>query len=107
MKPLFVTLAGLAATFGMAVPAHADGTDDQFLATVQTVGISFPDRGRAIAAGKWVCEKAGEGTQMADLVKIVESQNPALTEDKAAKFTAIAANVYCPKALASLGVHTP
>jgi Protein of unknown function (DUF732) len=101
VQPLIPTLASLAVMTGVAVPAHADSTDDAFIATVQAAGIGFPDPGRVIAAGKWVCEKAGQGTQMVDVVKDVQSLNPGLTQEKAAKFTAIAANVYCPTALST------
>ena len=37
---------------------------------------------------------------MADVVKTVQSENPGLHGDNAARFTAIAANVYCPTTLA-------
>jgi hypothetical protein len=99
VKPLIPTLAGLAVIVGAAGPAYADTTDDEFVATVQAAGINFPDPARVITAGKWVCEKAGQGTQMVDVVKDVQTLNPGLSQDKAAKFTAIAANVYCPTAL--------
>jgi Protein of unknown function (DUF732) len=101
VKPLIPTLAGLAMMVGVAVPAHADSTDDEFIATIQAAGIGFPDPAQVIMAGKWVCEKAGQGTQMVDVVKDVQRLNPGLSQEKAAKFTAIAANVYCPKALSA------
>lgn len=84
---------------GMAAPAYADGMDDQFLAALQASGVTFPDPARAIAAGKWVCQAVGQGTQMVDVVKTVEDRNPGLREDNAAKFAAIAATAYCPSAL--------
>ena len=43
---------------------------------------------------------------MADLVKTVQAQNPGLSSDNAAKFAAIAANVYCPNALPATGAKT-
>jgi hypothetical protein len=92
-------LAGLVATIGVAAPAHADGVDDTFLATVKAAGITFQDPGKAIGAARWVCSMAGQGKQMADLVKTIQAQNPGLTGDNAARFTAIAANTYCPEAL--------
>jgi hypothetical protein len=98
MRPL-LTLISVAAMIGMAAPASAYTSDDEFLATVQAAGISAPNPERAIAAGKWVCQRAGEGAQMVDLVKAVQAQNPGLSADNAAKFAAIAANVYCPNAL--------
>jgi hypothetical protein len=103
VKPLLLALTSLAVVIDMAVPAHAYTSDEEFLATIQAAGISYPDPQRVIAAGKWVCQKAGEGERMVDLVKRVEALNPGLTEDNAAKFAAIAANVYCPNALAAKG----
>ncbi len=102
---LLLTLTSLAAMIGMAVPAHADSTDDAFLATVRAAGITFPDPGRAISAGKWVCKMADEGNQLADIVKTVEARNPGLTTENAAKFSAIAANTYCPNKLPANGVQ--
>jgi hypothetical protein len=103
VKPLLLALTGPAVVIGMAVPVHAYTTDEEFLGSVQAAGISFSDPQRVIAAGKWVCQKAGEGDRMVDLVRSVEAMNPGLTEDKAAKFAAIAAHVYCPSALAVTG----
>jgi hypothetical protein len=87
------------ALVGMAAPAHADGMDDQFLAALQASGVTYPDPARAIAAGKWVCQEVGQGTQMVDVVKTVQDRNPGLREDNAAKFAAIAATAYCPGSL--------
>jgi hypothetical protein len=98
---LLLTLASLAAMIGMAVPAHADATDDRFLATLRAAGITAPEPDKAIAAGKWVCNMVHMGDPMVDVVKTVQSANPGLREDNAAKFTAIAANVYCPATLSS------
>jgi Protein of unknown function (DUF732) len=99
VKLLLLTLTSLAATIGLAVPARADSNDDEFLASLQAAGITYPDPGRVIAAGKWVCQAVGQGTQMVDVVKAVQAQNSGLHGDNAARFTAIAANVYCPQAL--------
>jgi hypothetical protein len=98
MKPLLM-LASTAAMIGMAAPAYADAMDDQFLAALQATGVTFPDPARAIAAGRWVCQAVGQGTQMVDVVKTVEDRNPGLREENAAKFAAIAATAYCPSAL--------
>ena len=98
---LLLTLTSLAAIIGMAVPAHADSTDDAFIASLQAADFTFPDPDRAIAAGKYVCQAVSQGTQIADVVKTIQSKNSALSEDKAAKFTVIAANAYCPQALST------
>jgi hypothetical protein len=99
VKLVLLALTSLAATIGMALPARADSNDDAFLVSLQAAGITFPDPGRAIAAGKWVCQAVGQGTPMVDVVKTIQTQNSGLRGDNAAKFTAIAANVYCPNAL--------
>jgi hypothetical protein len=96
---LFLALIGPAVMIGMAVPAHADSNDDQFLATLQAAGITYSDAGRAVKAGKAVCRMVGQGTQLVDIVKTVQNLNPKLRSDNAARFTAIAANAYCPTAL--------
>lgn len=103
MKPVFLALTSLAAILGMAVPARADSNDDAFLVSLHAAGITFPDPARAIAAGKWVCQAVGQGTQMVDVVKTVQAQNSGLHGDNAARFTAIAANVYCPQTLSATG----
>ena len=88
---------------GMAGLARADSNDDAFLASLHAAGITYPDPARAIAAGKWVCQTVGNGTQMVDVVKTIQAQNSGLHGDNAARFTAIAANVYCPQALSANG----
>jgi hypothetical protein len=99
VKLVLMALTSLAATIGMALPARADSNDDAFLASLQAAGITFPDPGRAISAGKWVCQSVGQGMPMVDVVRTIQAQNARLSGDNAAKFTAIAANVYCPDAL--------
>ena len=101
MKPLLAlaALTAAAALIGMAAPAYADGNDDAFLASLQAAGITYQGADRVIAAGKSVCKMVDQGKQMVDVVKIVQNLNPGLHGDNAARFTAIAANVYCPQAL--------
>ena len=105
MKVLLVALISLAAVVGMAVPARADSNDDAFLASLQAAGITYQDPARAMAAGKTVCKLIDQGKQMADAVKTIQSANPGLRGDNAARFTAIAASVYCPQALSTNGVQ--
>lgn len=91
--------ASVAFAIGLAVPARADGADDAFLASLQAAGITFSDPGKAVGAGRWVCDTVGQGTPMPDVVKTLLSKNPALHQDKANQFAAIAANTYCPSAI--------
>jgi hypothetical protein len=98
---LLLPLACFAAVIGMAVPAHADSTDDSFIASLNAAGITYSDPDAAVGAGKWVCDKVNGGTDMSDVVKTLTSKNSSLNPDKASKFAAIAANAYCPDAISS------
>jgi len=90
-------LAGLAATIGLAAPAHADSTDDQFLAALGPDDIHFDDPAKAIAAGKSVCTMANDNNmRMVNVVLAIRNANLALSFQRAADFTRIAANAYCP-----------
>ena len=90
-------LAALAAMIGMAGPAYADSTDDQFLAALGPAGINFDDPAKAIAAGKSVCTMASSSNmRMVNIVLAIHNSNPGLPWDKAADFTRIADNAYCP-----------
>jgi hypothetical protein len=98
---LLLTLTSFAAIIGMAMPAHADSTDDAFIASLKAAGITFSDPDAAVGAGKWVCDKVNGGTDMSDVVTTLTKKNTSLNPDKAAKFAAIAANSYCPDAISS------
>jgi len=90
-------LAAVTATIGLAVPAHADSTDDQFIAALGPAGINFDDPAKAIAAGKSVCTMANSSSmRMVNIVLAIHNSNPGLPWDKAADFTRIADNSYCP-----------
>jgi hypothetical protein len=102
-------LAAVAATIGLAIPAHADDTDDQFIAALGPAGINFDDHDKAVAAGKSVCTMANAGAggplsvspgsgnmRMVNIVLAIHNSNPGLNWTKAADFTRIAANAYCP-----------
>ena len=87
---LLLTLTSLAAFIGMAVPAHADSTDDAFISALNAAGITYSDPDAAVGAGKWVCDKVNGGTDMSDVVKTLTSKNASLTPDKAAKLVPLA-----------------
>jgi hypothetical protein len=102
-------LAALAATIGLAVPAHADATDDQFIASLGPDDIHFDDPAKAIAAGKSVCTMAAGGAggpleappgggqmRMVNIVLAIHNSNPGLNWTKAANFTRDADQAYCP-----------
>jgi Protein of unknown function (DUF732) len=104
---LFFAAAGFAAVIGMAVPAHADSTDDAFIASLDKAGISYSDPDKAVGAGKWVCTTVKGGTAMTDVVSTLQSKNSSLSDDKANTFAAIAANAYCPDQVSSTTPATP
>ncbi|WP_245843245.1 DUF732 domain-containing protein [Mycolicibacterium vulneris] len=91
----------------MAVPAHADDTDDAFIASLDQAGITYADSDKAVAAGKWVCTTVQGGTGMSDVVSTLQSKNSDLSEDKANKFAAIAANTYCPYVVSGKSTPAP
>ena len=98
---LILALTSFAAMVGIAAPAHADGTDDSFIASLKAAGITYTDQDAAVGAGKWVCDKVSGGTDMSDVVKTLTSKNSSLNPEKASKFAAIAANAYCPDAVST------
>lgn len=91
----------------MAAPAHADDTDDAFIASLDSAGITYSDSDLAVGAAKWVCKTLQGGTGMSDVVSTLESKNSDLNDDKANKFAAIAANAYCPYVISSKSSPTP
>lgn len=98
---LLLTLAGFAAVIGLAVPAHADSSDDSFIASLKAAGITYSDSDAAVGAGKWVCDKVSGGTDVSSVVKTLGTKNASLNPDKAAKFAAIAQTTYCPDTVSS------
>jgi hypothetical protein len=93
-------LLSVAAMIAMAAPVHADGNDQSFLVALQKAGLTYQDPDRAVVAGKQVCDLVDGGMTGVDIVKNLQQYNPGFAGDGAAKFTAIAAEAYCPNALA-------
>ncbi len=91
-------LASAALVIGTAAPAHADitGTDQAFLNTLSQAGLTYLNPDRAISAAKSVCQLADSGMDGAEIVKDLQDRNPGFQGDGAAKFTALAAQAYCP-----------
>ena len=48
-----------------------------------------------------MCTLVGEGSQLADIVRMIQMLNRGLEGDDATRFAAIAANSYCPQALSA------
>jgi hypothetical protein len=107
MKPL-LALLGISMGILFAVPAEADpGVDESptsqnnetFLADLQKVGIGYGDPSQAISAGQAVCAHIHNGMSGLHLIKHLQENNPALTENGAAQFATISAKAYCPRQL--------
>ncbi|BBZ14291.1 DUF732 domain-containing protein [Mycobacterium branderi] len=96
---LLLVLTGVAATVGLAVPAHADpgGVDADFLSALNKAGITYASGDQAVEAGKTACQMLDQGQSDVEVVKRVTELNPGFTISGAAKFTAIAASAYCPQ----------
>jgi hypothetical protein len=107
MKPL-VALIGVTMGIIFAVPAHSEpGVDEApsndnngtFLADLNKVGIGYSDPNQAVSAGQAVCACIHNGMSGLHLLKHLQENNPALTENGAAQFATISAKSYCPKQL--------
>ncbi|CDO85706.1 hypothetical protein AWC29_11145 [Mycobacterium triplex] len=92
-------LVTVVAVVGLAAPAHADSSDDAFLAALSNAGITYQSPDRAIKAGQKVCDLASSGTAQLDIVRDIKDLNPAFTMAKAARFAHAAASAYCPELL--------
>jgi hypothetical protein len=107
MKSL-IALLGMSIGIMVAGAAHAEpGVDEpvnndnngSFLADLKKVGIGFSDPAQAISAGQAVCAHIHNGMSGLHLIKHLQENNPALTENGAAQFATISAKAYCPKQL--------
>jgi hypothetical protein len=98
MKRLLAELViALLAVFSAGAPAHADDSDQAFLADLDNAGIHYSDPDQAIAAGKTVCSLKDTGMTDDDVVTNLTQQNPGFAQEKAAAFVTIATNDYCPQ----------
>lgn len=97
---LLLVLAGVAAVIGLTAPARADAKQDQaFLVALGAAGITYQNADATIATGKKVCDMAKDGKSAIEVVTYLQGLSPQLTRSNAARFTAIAAGVYCPEQL--------
>jgi hypothetical protein len=107
MKSL-VALIGVTMGIIFAVPAHSEpGIDEPpsndsnatFLADLNKLGIGYSDPNQAVSAGQAVCACIHNGMSGLHLLKHLQENNPALTENGAAQFATISAKSYCPRQL--------
>lgn len=91
--------ACFAALIAMAAPAQADpgGGDADFLAGLNSAGISYKSGPDAVGIGRRACELMDQGHPPADVIKAMTDQNPGFTNAGAAKFLEVAENTLCPQ----------
>jgi hypothetical protein len=92
-------IALMALAVGLAAPAHADTTDDAFIANLNTSGMNYGAPERAIQVAKTVvCGTLSDNpnTSNADLIaKVTSATNWPMVN--AAYFTGAAIQAYCPQ----------
>ncbi|PJE10639.1 MAG: hypothetical protein CK429_18750 [Mycobacterium sp.] len=101
MRLVPAVLAAAVVALGLAAPAHGDppGDDAAFLDALAKAGITVPDAARAVTSAQAVCGLMRNGETGLQVLTDVRNQDPGLTLDGAALFTAIASNTYCPEHL--------
>jgi hypothetical protein len=102
-RPLVALLAAgfvpAAALLGPLVPApaaHANPTDDAFIAALHAHGIEHESPKAAIAAGHLVCHQLGMGKTQEQIATDVMNSS-GIPGDDAGFFVAIAERAYCPQ----------
>ncbi len=92
--------AGAVLAIGLFGPAeataHADATDDSFLAALSAKGIKFETPEKALIAAHEVCGELDSGKTPAQVASTIES-NSNLDGYHAGFFVGAAIRAYCPK----------
>jgi Protein of unknown function (DUF732) len=96
-----LALISVCTAIALAAPGYGEpvGDDEAFVATLNGVGITYNSPGQAVASAKAVCGLMARGETGLQVVTDVKDQNPGMSMDAAAKFTALASNAYCPEHL--------
>ena len=98
-------IAGVVASLGLLASvstAHADPTDDKFLATLRSEGIGdHVSNAHAIDAGHFVCVKLDQGVAPADVASdVLNSSN--MPAYHSGFFVGASIDAYCPRHKAEL-----
>ena len=93
-----VALLGLLAAVSTA---HADATDDQFLAALRSAGIHDASVAHVIDAGHFVCVKLDNGSTVADVESDV-MKSSSMPAYHSGFFVGASINAYCPRHQAEL-----
>jgi hypothetical protein len=93
----WLVLVGALGPLAAAAPiAHADATDDAFLAALTTKGIHFGSPNKAFIAGHEVCDELRNGKSAAQVASTVQS-NSDMDGYHAGFFVGASIRAYCPQ----------
>jgi hypothetical protein len=92
-----LVLLGALGPLAVAVPiAHADATDDAFLAALTAKGIHFGSPNKAFIAAHKVCDELGNGKSPTQIASTVQS-NSDMDGYHAGFFVGASIRAYCPQ----------
>jgi hypothetical protein len=92
----FVPTVALLGPVTAAATAHADGTDDAFIAALHAHNIEHESNQSAIAAGHLVCHQLSMGKTQEQIATDVMNSS-GMDGDNAGYFVALAERAYCPQ----------
>jgi hypothetical protein len=88
--------AALLGPLGAAPFAHADNTDDQFVAALRADGMEHESKQAAVSAGHLVCHQLDMGKTQEQIATDVMNSS-GIDGEHAGFFVAIAERAYCPQ----------
>ena len=91
-----VLAVALLGALGTVPTAHADPTDDAFIAALKAHGISHESDQAAIAAGRLVCHQLDTGKTQEEIATDVMNSS-GLDGEHAGYFVAVAERAYCSR----------
>jgi hypothetical protein len=94
VKP-FLAAAALLSFIGAAGPANADPGDSAFLASLDKMGIQYPDPTQAVASARQVCDYIAQGHTLNQAARGVKNANPDLPLTQASRFVEAAKATMC------------
>lgn len=100
VKP-FLAAAALLTVIGAAAPANADSGDSAFLASLDKMGIQYPDPTQALAGGRQVCDYIAQGHTLNQAARGVKNANPDLPLTQASRFVEAAKATMCSQSPAA------
>jgi hypothetical protein len=93
----WLVLVGALGPLAAAAPtAHADATDDAFLAALTAKGIHFGSPDKAFIAGHEVCDELGTGKTATQVASTVQT-NSNMDGYHAGFFVGASIRAYCPQ----------